>query len=290
MAQTIIRRRFINVDGIKTHYLEGGEGPTVVFLHSGEFGGCAELSWEFNLPAFARHFRVVAPDWLGFGRTDKVFDFAEGRSRVFGHMRRFFEIMDIHEADFVGNSMGGSNLIRIAAAPPPIFPIRSLLASSGGGFAPASEDRAKLLAYDGSPKSMRDLLDGLFYNKKKWVDNPSYIRKRQKFATMPGAWECAAAVRFKRPTIKSSGGQFGGADNTPYENISVPTLLIAGKQDGLRLPGYAKELGKRIKGSKVSVYDKAAHCPHIEHSARFNKEAINFLKGVHKKLGVKRVQ
>ena len=86
MAQTIIRRRFINVDGIKTHYLEGGEGPTVVFLHSGEFGGCAELSWEFNLPAFARHFQVVAPDWLGFGRTDKVFDFAEGRSRVFGHI------------------------------------------------------------------------------------------------------------------------------------------------------------------------------------------------------------
>ena len=284
-----IRSRYINVDGVRTHYLEGGEGPTVVFMHSGEFGGCAELSWEFNLEAFARHFRVVAPDWLGFGRTDKVFDFANGRDRVFGHMRRFFEVMDIAEADFVGNSMGGSNLIRIAAARPVIFPIRSLVAASGGGFAPATEARQQLLDYDGSPKAMRALLDGLFYNKKKWVDNPAYIRKRQKFALIPGAWECTAAVRFRRPHPKQkAGGQFGNPDNTPYEQIAVPTLLIAGKQDRLREPGYAPKLGKRIPGAKVTVYDKAAHCPHIEHAARFNREAIAFLKQVHKKLGVPR--
>lgn len=288
MAIKGIRSRYINVDGIRTHYLEGGEGPTVVFLHSGEFGGAAELSWEFNLPAFAKHFRVVAPDWLGFGRTDKVFDFANGRDRVFNHMIRFLENMDIQEADFVGNSMGGSNLARIAAARPVIFPIRSLVLASGGGFAPATEARQQLLDYDGSPKAMRALLDGLFYDKKKWVDNPAYIRKRQKIATIPGAWECTAAVRFRRPTIKSSGGQFGNPDATPYENIAVPTFMIAGKQDRLREPGYAPKLAKRIPGAKVAVYDKACHCPHIEHAARFNREAIAFLKGVHKKLGVKR--
>ena len=288
MAIKGIRSRYINVDGIKTHYLEGGEGPTVVFMHSGEFGGCSELSWEFNLPAFAKHFRVIAPDGLGFGRTDKVFDFGGGRDRFFKHIIRFFEIMDIQEADFVGNSMGGSNLVRIAAAPPMIFPMRSMILASGGGFAPATAARQKLLDYDGSSKAMRELLDGLFYNKKKWVDNPAYIRKRQKLATIPGAWECAAAVRFKRPTIKSTGGQFGNPDTTVYENVAIPTLMIAGKQDELREKGYAPKLAKRIKGAKVSVYDKAAHCPHIEHAARFNKEAISFLKGVHKKLGIKK--
>jgi len=287
MAIKGIKSRYINVDGIRTHYLEAGEGPTVVFMHSGAFGGCAELSWEFNLPAFAKHFRVIAPDWLGFGHTDKVFDFANGRDRVFNHMIRFFEIMDIQEADFIGNSMGGSNLARIAAARPVIFPIRSLVLASGGGFAPATEARQQLLDYDGSPKAMRALLDGLFYNKKKWVDNPAYIRKRQKFATIPGTWECTAAVRFKRPTIKKAGGQFGNPDATPYENIDVPVYMVAGKQDRLREPGYAPKLAKRIKGAKVAVYDQACHCPHIEHAARFNREAIAFLKGVHKKLGVK---
>ena len=39
--------------------LEAGEGPVVVLLHSGEFGGAAEISWEFTLPALAERFRVV---------------------------------------------------------------------------------------------------------------------------------------------------------------------------------------------------------------------------------------
>ena len=146
-----IKSRYINVDGIKTHYLEGGEGPTVVFMHSGEFGGCSELSWEFNLTAFAKNFRVIAPDGIGFGRTDKIFDFGGGRDRFFKHLIRFFEIMDIKEADFVGNSMGGSNLARIAAAPPMIFPMRSIVLASGGGFAPSTPARQQLLDYDGSP-------------------------------------------------------------------------------------------------------------------------------------------
>ena len=98
---TEIRSRFVDVDGIRTHYLEAGEGPIVVLLHSGEFGGAAEISWEFTLPALAEKFRVVAPDWLGFGRTDKVFDFANGRARVWRHMRRFPEVMAIDEADFI---------------------------------------------------------------------------------------------------------------------------------------------------------------------------------------------
>jgi pimeloyl-ACP methyl ester carboxylesterase len=288
MANPAIRSRYINVDGIRTHYLEAGEGPTVVFLHSGECGGCAERSWDFTLAAFAKHFRCVAPDWLGFGRTDKVFDFGDGRSRSLNHMRRFLEVMDIHEADFVGNSMGGSNLARIAASRPVIFPIRSLVLCPGGGFAPATEARAKLLAYDGTPKAMRELLDGMFFNKKKWVDNAAYIRRRQTYAHIPGAWECTSAPRLKRPNIKAGGGQFGNPDSTPYENIAVPVFLVAGKYDELREKGYAPKLGKRMQNCKVTVYDKAGHCPHIEHAARFNREAIAFLKGVHKKLGVKR--
>ena len=42
---TKIHSRFVEVDGINTHYLEAGpaDAPTVALLHSGEFGGCAEI-------------------------------------------------------------------------------------------------------------------------------------------------------------------------------------------------------------------------------------------------------
>lgn len=283
---TAVHSRYVMVDGIRTHYLEGGDGPAVVLLNSGEFGGCAELSWEFNIEAFAEHFHVLAPDWLGFGRTDKVFDFSQGRGRTFGHIRRFLEIMDITQADFVGNSMGGSNLARIAAARPVIFPIRSLVLASGGGFAPDSDARRKLLAYDGSDDAMRDLLDGLFFDKKKWVDNADYIARRQEMARIPGAWECTAAARFKAPFVEDK-AHFGQPDATPYENIEVPVLMIAGANDELRLPGYANELGERIPDCEVHVYDAAAHCPHIEHAERFNETAVAFLKKLHDRMGIK---
>ncbi len=275
-----IRSRFVDVDGIRTHYLEAGEGPTVVALHSGEFGGAAEISWEFTLPALARRFRVVAPDWLGFGRTDKVFDFASGRARVWRHMRRFLEVMAIDEADFIGNSMGGSNLARIAAARPVIFPIRSLVLCSGGGFTPETDQRKTLLAYDGSPDAMAALLHAMLHDRK-WGDDPGYVARRQQMATMPGAWECAAAARFKSPVAASKASGFGGADTTEYEAINVPTLIVAGAEDRLREPGYAEDLGARIPDCEVHVLDNCGHCPNIERADDFNRLAIRFLEKVH---------
>lgn len=117
-----IQSRFITVEGINTHYLEAGAGPTLVLLHSGEFGGCAELSWEFNIAALAEHFHVIAPDWLGFGGTDKLYDFIAGHRRMLQHMVGFLAAMNINEADFLGNSMGGTFLARVAASEQPIFP------------------------------------------------------------------------------------------------------------------------------------------------------------------------
>ena len=276
----MIRSRFIDVDGVRTHYLEAGEGPVVVLLHSGEFGGAAEISWEFTLPALAEKFRVVAPDWLGFGHTDKVFDFADGRARVYRHMRRFLEVMAIDEADFIGNSMGGSNLARIAAARPVILPIRSLVLCSGGGFTPETDERKTLLAYDGTPDAMAALLNAMLHDPK-WGGDAGYVARRQELATMPGAWECAAAARFKSPAAAAKGSGFGGADSTEYEDIAVPTLIVAGAEDRLREHGYAQGLGARIPDCEVHVLDACGHCPNIERADDFNRLAIRFLENVH---------
>jgi 2-hydroxymuconate-semialdehyde hydrolase len=270
---------FVDVDGIRTHYLDQGDGRVVVLLHSGEFGGASEISWEYNIPALAEHFRVVAPDWLGFGRTDKLFDFANARDRVWGHMRRFFEVMGITHADFIGNSMGGSNLARIAANPPAIFPIRSVVLASGGGFTPETDERKALLAYDGTPEAMSALLKAMLHDPK-WGDDAEYVACRQDMALMPGAWECAAAARFKSPAAAKSTG-FGAADMTQYEKIAFPTMIIAGAQDRLRENDYAPGLANRIPDCELHVLENCGHCPNIEMADTFNDLVIAFLKRVH---------
>ncbi len=276
-----IQGNYIDVDGVRTHYLEAGAGETVVLLHSGEFGGASEISWEFTLPALARHFRVVAPDWMGFGRTDKVYDFGNPRARVFRHMQRFIEVMGIRRADFIGNSMGGSNLATIAAVQPCILPIRSIVLASGGGFAPLTPARQILLDYDGTPQAMSALLKAMLHDPK-WGDDAAYVARRQALATMPGAWECASAPRLKPPASAAEQGRaFGRPDPTQYEHISVPTLIIAGAEDPLREKGYAPKLAARIRDCELHVFDNCGHCPNIEMAERFNELAIRFLKRVH---------
>ena len=191
----------------------------MVLLHSGEYGGAAEISWQFTIPALAPEFRVVAPDWLGFGRTDKVFDFGDARSRVYRHMQRFVEVMGIEEADFIGNSMGGSNLARIAATEADILPLRSIVLCSGGGFTPETEERKTLLAYDGSDDAMRALVKAMLYDPK-WGDDDSHVAQRQELARMKGAWECQSAPASDRPRRPGRGARGSALPTTRPMRIS----------------------------------------------------------------------
>jgi pimeloyl-ACP methyl ester carboxylesterase len=276
-VRTVHRSRFIDVDGMRTHFLEAGEGPPVVLLHSGEFGACAEISWEYLIPVLAQHFRVIAPDWLGFGQTAKVHDFESKRARMFSHMVRFVEVMALDRAHFVGNSMGGTFLLQLAAESPCRLPIDRLVAISGGGFVPDNEYRQRLLAYDGTESSMVDLLEAVFESPV-WSKDPEYVSRRHKLSIAPGAWESVAAARFRSP-VAPARSEFGQADLTPYERITAPALIIAGARDRLRMPGYANELATKIPGAEVVVLPDGGHCPNIEHPADVGRLIVEFLEG-----------
>ena len=153
-----IQSKFVDIEGMRTHYLERGSGYPVVLLHSGEFGGCAELSWEFTLPALARHFRIVAPDWLGFGESAKIFSFDDMVALRIRHITGFLKALKIEGAHFIGNSMGGGILARVAAMDTPVWPIARMILVGAGGFAPVNDARHILNSYDGTREHMRRVL------------------------------------------------------------------------------------------------------------------------------------
>jgi pimeloyl-ACP methyl ester carboxylesterase len=265
--------RFVNVGGIRTHYLDAGDGPVIVLLHSGEFGGRAELTWELNIAALAADHRVIAPDWLGFGKTDKIRDFVSGSDRMVRHMAAFLETMAVEEADFAGVSMGATTLLREAASGRCRFPIRRMAVASGGGFVPDNEERRKSLNYDGTPEMMRAILKSNFADPK-WYEDEAYVARRVEASLEPGAWEAVAAARFKSPTVPAR-SQFGQPDTIAYERIPFPTLAIAGGEDQLREPGYHEVL-HRIPDSKVVVLEGAGHLLNIERAAEYNQLVRDF--------------
>jgi pimeloyl-ACP methyl ester carboxylesterase len=270
-----MKSRFVDVDGVRTHYLEQGDGPILVLLHGGEFGGCAELSWEFNISALAKRFRVIAPDLLGYGETDKIRDFGSQGARILRHITRFLQVMAVDKADFIGNSVSGRFLCRIASSAPIAWPIRRMISVSGGGFEPDNDERRVLQNYDATPESMRAILRILFHDPS-WAQDDAYVERRHRLSLIPGAWEVAAASRFKSP-VAPERPLFGRPDRTQYEKISVPTLFCGGDRDPLLVDRFWLEVSKRTPGSEYAVFENCGHCPNIEQSSRFNEIALRFL-------------
>ena len=267
--------KYIEVDGLRTHYFDEGEGPTILLFHGGEFGCASELSWEFMLPELAKTHRVIAPDWLGFGRTAKVHDFESGSRRRAQHMRRFIELMGIESADIVGSSMGGTNAAKMLGADTDALPARTLTLIGAGGFSPDNEARAKLTGYDCSRESMQELLWALFYSPR-WYDDEAYIDRRFELSLLPGAWEATAAARFKNPQVQQR-PEFGNADPLQYEQLELPVLVIAGAQDKLKPVGYAEEIVQRLPDGQVSVIDECGHSANIEQAERVLEDLRAFI-------------
>jgi 2-hydroxymuconate-semialdehyde hydrolase len=266
-----LENKFATLEGLRTHYLEGGRGPHLVLLHSGEFGGCAELSWEFTAPALAEHFHVIAPDWLGFGESAKIFSFDDMRGLRVRHVGLLLKQLGIARAHFIGNSMGGGMLAAVAAQDTPAWLIDRMVLASAGGFAPVNEARNILNSYDGTREHMKRILQTTLVHSP-LRDDEAYLERRHRLSLVPGSWECTAAARFRRPGVKAR-----DKEEIDYRNIKRPTLIIAGAHDPLREPGYAQELQKEIAGSKLVVFDEAGHFPHIDLPDAFNAAVIDFL-------------
>ena len=67
----LLEEKFVSIDGNKVRYLEAGNSNTFLVLIHG-LGASAER-WEFVIPLFEKYYRVIVPDLLGFGYSDKPF-------------------------------------------------------------------------------------------------------------------------------------------------------------------------------------------------------------------------
>ena len=269
-----VRRREILVDGLETSFLEAGSGEPVLLLHGGEFGGDAEICWEATIPALARHYRVLAPDLLGFGRTAKVVDFVDGRMRRLRHFARFVEAVGAVGAPCIGNSMGGMLLLFDAGSDRPLLRPRCLVSIAGGGaLLMDSPHTEALFAYDGSTAAMRMIVEALFHGEA-WPLDDAYVERRRAASLVPGAWEAVAAARFRRPAALQEPRAPSGID---YDRISTRSLIVAGGKDKIKPYGWWEELTSRMADTEVVVVADAGHCPQIENPGVVNDALLRFL-------------
>jgi pimeloyl-ACP methyl ester carboxylesterase len=154
-----------SVHGHKMFYAMQGTGPTLVLLHGG--GDSGEHSFARQLDSFARHFRIVAPDQVGQGRTPDV----PGALTYTGMMDDTAALMKelkLEHVDMVGFSDGGILALMLAYRHPEL--VRRLVVS-GVNIAPEglnAADLEELRAIENpSPKTIDEKLAHL------WASSPT---------------------------------------------------------------------------------------------------------------------
>lgn len=260
------------VAGIRTHYIEAGAGEPLVLIHGGEFGACAEISWEFNIGPLAEHYHVIAPDMLGYGRTEKIFSFENFWQKRVDHIAALLRHLGIDTAHFCGNSMGGTMILGEAAKADRSWPVGSVISVCGGS--PVNERARQVLhTYDLTLEGMR-AITGLLVQQPRLRGDEEYIRRRHELSLLPGAWEATAAPRFAAPNRPARLHR----PTLQPEAIGVPALVIGGAADPVNDPAFAPALAQSLPNGELLVIEGAGHCPQIDQPEVFNARVIEFLR------------
>ena len=128
---------YVDQDGLRMHYLDEGQGDPVLCLHG-------EPTWSFlyrkMIPGLAAAARVVAPDYFGFGRSDKPTD-AEWYTfdRHCASIARLVEGLDLRGLTVVVQDWGGPIGLRLAVEQPDRVARLVILNTGVGGGRPPSE-------------------------------------------------------------------------------------------------------------------------------------------------------
>ena len=106
--------QFVAIQGVRIHYVERGTGPIVVLVH-----GLADdaRTWNATIEALAANYRVIAPDLIGHGRSDKPL-LGYHAATFADFLEKFLDELKIDRATLVGNSLGGWAAILIALDEP----------------------------------------------------------------------------------------------------------------------------------------------------------------------------
>ncbi len=278
MGPQPVIKRSADVGGIGTHWLECGAGPVVLLLHGGAWGESAETTWPAVLPALADlGFRVIAPDWLGFGGTDKLRDFVDLPGRMLDHVAallRSLDVTEIHTA--VGLSMGGSHLLRELAAAEHRFAVGRAVLVSAGGIGISGAARERFFDYDGSVESMQAQV-ALATSGSRWSADEEYVGLRHETSLRPGAYEWFASLALRSPSASPP----PPGDPVPYERLNLPVLVIAGADDQLKSPGWAAEIAARMPDARVVELPGVGHLPPLEAPDAFIEALREFLAAAH---------
>jgi 3-oxoadipate enol-lactonase len=258
------------LNDIHVQYDDVGTGTPVLFIHGHPFN---RSMWWPQVEALQSDYRVVTFDLRGYGESS----LGEGK-QDFGVFTKdidaLLNALDIHSAVIVGLSMGG----QIAFETWSQLPNRVQALVLADTFAQLDTLARKQERYDTAERLLSEGMAAYADETLPKMIAPSTIRDQPQVAqhvlTMMQKTPPAGAAATLRARAERQ-------DYTPLLNgITVPTLIVVGRDDEFTPVSTAEFMHERIPNSQLVVIENAGHLPNLEQPDAFNQALLEFLQSV----------
>ena len=256
--------------GIKTNYQDHGQGNPIFLIHGSGPGVTAYANWRLTMPVLAEKFRVIAPDMVGFGFTERPANVSYTMDMWVSHALSLMDALKIEKAHLVGNSFGGGLALALALKAPDRVHRLVLMGSAGTKFQ-LTDGLDAVWGYKGTLEHMKELV-GLFAFNKNLVSD-DLAKLRYEASIRPGFQEAFSAMF---PAPRQRWVDALASDEGKIKTMAHETLIIHGRDDAIIPLQASLRLHDLIPKSQLHVFGQCGHWTQIEHSARFNQLLLNF--------------
>ena len=258
----------VNVNEINLSYDDVGEGSIpIVFLHGFPFD---KSMWQEQLDYLKNSHRVIACDIRGFGKsTDEESHLS--MDLFANDLILFIDKLDLDKVIICGLSMGGYIALNAMQRFPSRFEALILCDTQSG--ADSHDVKAKRF------KTIDEVKEyGAINFNKGFIKNVFY---KGSLTDKPEVVEQLRSVVFSNSQHIISQGLIALAERSEtssvLKEITIPTLIICGREDVVTPLTESKFMNKQIKGSILHVINNAGHVSNLEEPRKFNKLIRDFL-------------
>jgi pimeloyl-ACP methyl ester carboxylesterase len=265
-------------ESVGIRYLTAGESddPAVVLLH-GIGLDAASVSWKYALPHLAREHRVVAPDFPGHGESDEMDDYTN--ESYIDVLDGFLGALGIEQVRLVGISMGGAVALGHTLRHQETVSRLVLVDSYGLGrdapWRPGGAGLVRTPGFDGllgagfalNPLFVASSIEGVV------VNTPEGFVTDVQQAVGPEA--ARALGQWQRHEFRACGLRTCYLDR--LHELTVPTLLIHGREDPIFPISWSQRATERIPKSTFTPFETCGHWPPREYPEKFNRVVGDFL-------------
>ena len=282
--------RFAEIDGVRVHYQEAGAKtqPPVLLIHG--FTASNFVWKDVLLPIAESGFRVIAPDLVGFGFSEKP---KHGEYTIDAQARAMTGLMDqlgIERATLVGSSYGGAVAATCALDYPERVERLVLVDAVINDYA----KRRPLLRLAASPL-LGDFVSPLMLGSRKLVHQQ--MRKGYAPETRH-MFDESRMTAHHRPLLAASTQRAALLTLRRWQALRIeqeahrikqPTLLIWGEVDPEIPLAHGRRLFEEILNSQLVVFRRCGHMPMEEYPREFTEVLTDFLSNAKEPVGARSV-